>query len=82
MVMVIGPTKKKAEAKAEQRRKREGGRCEGPGLVLGTHDCVTRHRATAARYQPRQHQPRQRASRGSARSHRHGQQDRGRDHYC
>jgi translation initiation factor IF-3 len=24
MIMVIGPTKKKAEAKAEQRRKREG----------------------------------------------------------
>jgi translation initiation factor IF-3 len=43
MIMVIGPTKKKAEAKAEQRRKRE----DGAAAAAAAHNATAAHAAAA-----------------------------------
>jgi len=49
MIMVIGPTRKKAEAKAEQRRKREEDAAASNGRpVAVTEHTTTEHTATEA----------------------------------
>ena len=85
MVMVIGPTKKKAEAKAEQRRKREEGASNAAAATAAASKATrpTRQlegdRSKAARLDRRQHALARDAAAAPG-NQRCGPQDRGRDH--